>query len=91
MIITQQEGWPRPQANLSCRTQKGPGYKEAIFSVCDSCPLCDPDTDSYLSSEDELETSWGQKSGSYVEEPPERKTFPTLVQVCCVCGGRVGV
>ena len=43
-----------------------------------------------MSSEDELETSWGQKSGSYVEEPPERKTFPTLVQVCCGCGGRVG-
>ena len=64
---------------------------QAIFSVCDSCSFCEPDTDSYLSSEDELETSWGQKSGSYVEEPPERKTFPTLVQVCCVCGGRVGV
>lgn len=46
--------------------------------------LCYTDTDSSLSSEDELETSWGQKNGSYVEEPPERKTFPTLVQVCHV-------
>ena len=52
--------------------------------------LCYTDTDSSLSSEDELETSWGQKNGSYVEEPPERKTFPTLVQVCHVCGDRVG-
>ena len=66
------------------------GWKEATLSACDSCPLCYADTDSSLSSEDELETSWGQKSGSYVEEPPERKTFPTLVQVCYVCRDRVG-
>ena len=45
-----------------------------------SVPLSEAES-SYYSSEEDFETCRGRRRGSCSEEPPERKTFPTLVQV----------
>jgi len=55
-----------------------------------SVPLSEAES-SYYSSEEDFETCRGRRRGSYSEEPPERKTFPTLMQVHVCADSVVGM